>query len=442
MNRICLLAALAVLCAGCATDPGLRVQATVADDLDVIVVPALAATAVDLDAGFAATPGEPGAGHSGTAASLGLGSFVGIAEVAVREGDRVTAGQEFVRLDDRLPRAALAAAEADAKVAAAQVGVLKSAVGKTDDAAEEIAEKRVEVKDAIAELKDKRAEVKKAIGELTETRDKLIKQRATVRANRAQAVAQRKQLQATLAALPPEAPNRPALEAGLAELNQGIDKLDAALKQMDAGLGKLKKGLKQAKTGLSKLNTGIAKATDGLAELDDAADEVRDARAQLVRLQRLASVAVDTSAVGVELARTRLDQAVILASADGIVVEVAATGDRLAPGATLVTLRREGPSRLVTWLSPAQAAATCLGDAASVHTDWGQDAPAELTRIATTAEFPPTSSATDEVHLTRAFAVELTTQTALPAGAPVSVSLQPCRSNPSGAAEGEPHGNS
>lgn len=443
MRTLAGLAGLAVLLTGCASEPGLRVQATVADQIEVIAVPMLAVPALNLDAGFAAVAGGPTApAHSATTASLGLGSFVGVAAIPVREGDQVAAGQELARLDDRLLRASLVVAEADAKAAAAQVGVLKAAVGKADDAAQEIADKRVEVKDAIAELKEKRAEVKKAIKELTRTRDKLTTQRAAVRDQRAQAIAKRKELQAALAALPPDAPERPVLEAGLAELNQGIGKLNAALKQMNTGLKKLKDGLKQAKAGLKKLDTGLDRATDGLADLDEAADEVRDARAQLIRLQRLAEVAVDTAAVGVDLAQAQLDQTVILAPAAGAVVEAAAAGDQLAPGATLVTLRREGASRLVTWLSPAQAAMVCLGDTASVHTDRGADATAELTRIATAAEFPPTSHATDEIHLTRAFAVELTTSATIPAGAPVTIVLQPCRSNPSGAAEGEPHGNS
>lgn len=444
MRTLVTLTALAVLLTGCTADPSLRLQATVADDLDVIAVPTLAVAAVDLDAGFATTADESATdlGSSATAANLELGSFVSVAEVAVREGDLVTAGQELVRLDDRTLQAALTVAEADAQVATAQVGVLKAAVDKADDAADEIAEKRSDVKEAIAELKDKRTDVKQAITELTRTRDQLKKQRATVKTQRAQAVAKRKELQAALAALPAEAPNRPALEAGIAELNQGIAKLDAALKQLKAGLTKLNKGLKQAKSGLAKLNDAIAQASDGIAELDDAADELRAARAQLVRLQRLAEVAVDTAAVGVELAQTQLDDTVIRAPVAGTVVDLAAVGDQLAPGATLVTLRRQGPSRLVTWLSPDQIATACLGDTASVRTDWGTDATAELTRIATTAEFPPTSYATDEVHLTRAFAVELTTQAALPAGAPVTVVLQPCRADPAATAEGESHGNS
>ena len=439
MKPLAGLAGLAVLLAGCASGSNLRLQATVADDPDVIAVPALAAPAVNLDAGFVTTAAPA---RSTVAAGLGLGSFAGVAEVAVREGDRVTAGQEVVRLDDRLLRAALAAAEADATVAEAQVGVLKAAVDELDDAAEEIADKRAEVKDAIAELKDKRAEVKKAISELTKTRAKLTKQRATVRKQRDQLVAQRKQLQQVLETLPPEAPNRPEVEAGVAKLTEGIGKLNAALKQMDAGLKKLNKGLKQAKTGLSKLDKGIKKADDGLGELADAADELSDARAELVRLQRLATVAVDTMAVGVDLAREQLGQAVVTAPRAGVVVTIAAAGDRLAPGATLATIRPDGPTRLITWLSPVQAAAACVGDPASVHADWGQTADAQLTRIATAADFPPTSQATDETHLTRAFAADFTTQAELPAGAPVTISLQPCRPNPTGAAEGDPHGNS
>lgn len=436
MRGLAGLAAVAVLLAGCAAEPGLRLQATVADDLEVIAVPALATPTVNLDAGFTtAAVHQP-------QASFGLGSVAGVAEVVVREGDRVTAGQPLLRLDDRPLRAGLAAAKADARVAEGQLDALASARSEAADAAAELADKRAELKDVLAELKQKRGEVKQAIKQLTSTRAKLKKQRGDLRDQRQQLIGQRRQLQQTLAALPPQAPNRPQLEAGLAKLNQGIDQLGGVLKKLDAGLAKLGKGLKQARTGLAKLDTGIRKATEGLAKLTDAAADLREARAQLTRLHRLAQVAVDTAAVGVDLAQTQLDQAVISAPLAGTVVAVAAAGDRLAPGATLVTIRPDGPRRLVSWLSPAQVAAACVGDVASVHTDWGQSATAELRRIAVAADFPPTSYATDEVHLTRAFAVEFSTSAELPAGAPVTVSLQPCRPQPTGAAEGEPHGNS
>lgn len=443
MRRLAVLAGFAVLLAGCATDPGLRAQATVADEVDVLATPALAVAAVNLDAGFptSADPSAAGFGRSTVATVLGLGSFATVAEVAVAEGDQVRAGQRLLLLDDRMLRAGLASAKADATVAGSQIGVLDAALDKADDAYREIVDKRANLTDAIAELKQKRAEVKKAIAELTRTRDDLTTQRKTVQAQRTQLVAQRRQLQETLDALPPEAPQRPELEAGIAKLTQGIGQLDAALKKMDAGLKQLKDGLKQAKTGLGKLNTGITKATDGLAKLDDAADDVRDAQAQLTRLRRLAKVAVDTTAVTVDLAQAQLDQATIVAPRAGTVVAIAAVGDRLAAGASLVTIRPDAPSRLVTWLSPVQVATICLGDAATVQADWGQATPAEVSRIATAADFPPTSQATDETHLTRAFAIELTASAALPAGAPVTVSIQPCRPHPTGSAEGEPHGN-
>ena len=426
------VAVFALPLSACAAESGLRVQATVADDVAAIAVPVLIAPAVNLDAGFGAALGTSGAPY--IAASLGLGSFSQVAEIAVAEGDRVRAGQPIARMDDRLLRAGLAAAESDAQAAAAQVDALAAAIGKTEDASQEIADSQAEVTDLLAELKDKRAEVKKAIKQLTKTRDDLKAKRSDARAKRAELVAARKQLQDALAALPDGAPNRPELEARLAALNEGIGQLDQALTKLDTGLAQLNKGLKQAKQGLTKLDDGIRKATDGLSDLAEAAEEVRDARAQLVRLHRLAEVAVETTAVGVELAQAQLDQATVTALHDGTVLTTAAAGDVLAPGATLVTIRRDGPSRLTTWLSPAQAATVCPGDVATVQADWGEDTPAELTRIASAAEFPPTSQATDEIHLTRAFAIELTATAALPAGTPVTVVLQPCT------AEGEPHG--
>lgn len=433
-----------LLVGGCSTPTTLRVQATVADDLVVVSVPALASPPVNLDAGFVTVPGDPAGttmGSSTASALTGLGSTVAVATTDVGEGDQVTAGQQLAVLDDRLLRAGLAAAEADAGVATAQVDVLETAIRDATDAQEEVAEKRVEVADALRELKERRSDVEKAIKNLTRTRADLLKQRSQARAARADLIAKRKQAQNALAALPPPpvepppgVPTREELEAAIAQLTAGIKRLDAGLKKMAAGLKQLDKGLRQARQGLSRITDGIAAASDGLRDLDDAAAELRDARAELTRLRRLAAVAADTASVPVELARTRLAEATITSPVAGTVVSIAAAGDRLAPGAGLVTIRRSGPSRLVTWLSPAQAATVCLGDTATVHTDWGDAVEtAELSRLATAAEFPPTWHATDEVHLTRAFRVELTIPTPLPAGVPATLSIQPCRPAATGA---------
>ncbi|MEN0071259.1 MAG: biotin/lipoyl-binding protein [Propionicimonas sp.] len=352
----------ALLATACGTPSSeLRVQGNVADDVTVVSVPPLAVPAVDLDAGFAAEPpagGEPDPttmtmGDSRTAASLGIGSFAAVAAVSVHEGDRVSEGQQLVQLDDRLLRAALRSAEADAAVAGAQAEVLDAATADAEDARQEIADKRVEVVDALAELRDRRADVKKAIRQLTSTRADLKAQRAEVRKARAGLVAQREAAEELLASLPPApaplppgVPTREELAAAIAQLTEGIAKLDGVLKKLDAGLAELDKGLKQARSGLTKLDEAIAKATDGLHDLDDAAAEVEDAIAELARLRRLAAVAVDTAAIPVELATLRLADAVVTAPTAGTVLSVAAAGDQLSPGATLVLIRPEQATRL------------------------------------------------------------------------------------------------
>lgn len=442
-RALVVLLAASVLATSCAASgDDLRVQGTVAVEVTTVTVPHLAVPAVDLDAGFATVPTpDPSVvtlGDSPTAAVWGIGSVATVAGTSVGEGDAVTAGQQLVQLDDRLLRATVRSAEADAAAAGAQVGVLKAAIGEAEDASQEIADKRADVVDALAELRDKRQEVKQAITKLTKTRSDLKTQQAKARRARADLVAKRKQAQDALAALPPPPaepppglPTREELESAIAQLTAGIKQIDAGLKKMAAGLAQLDRGLRQARTGLTKIDNGITKATNGLADLDDAAEEIADVIAELGRLRRLAAVAAETASVPVQFAATRLAQTSITSPVAGTVLWVAAPGDQLAPGATLVRIRPDEATRLVTWLSPGQAAGVCLGDDAAVQADWmadGELASAQLTLVATAAEFPPTSQATDEVHLTRAFRVELTTPATLPAGVPVSISIQPCRS--------------
>ena len=52
---------------------------------------------------------------------------------------------------------------------------------------------------------------------------------------------------------------------------------------------------------------------------------------------------------------------------------------------------------------------------------------ARLTRIGTRADYPPTSVATEEIHLTRAVEVQLTATDQLPAGMPVELTIKSCR---------------
>ena len=146
----------------------------------------------------------------------------------------------------------------------------------------------------------------------------------------------------------------------------------------------------------------------------------------------LARVSVDAAKVGVRLAEYQRELAVLRSPVDGTVVSVASVGDVLAPGATVAEVRRSGPPRVITWLAPEELGAVKIGTATEVRADWfpaGRVASpirGRVTRIGTRAEYPPTSFATSEIHLTRAIRVETTLsdtaeQPALPPGTPVDV---------------------
>lgn len=244
----------------------------------------------------------------------------------------------------------------------------------------------------------------------------------------------------------------PPIDAGLAQIDAGLAPMDAALVQIDAGLAQMNAGLTQMDTGLKKIDTGLtqidtgrskittglakisqaqSKAREGLRKLDKAADKLVDVRRTLRNNKKLAQIAADTAAVKVQLARQQHSLTRVTAPVDGVVVSAAAAGDLLAPGATLVTIREDSPATVTAWLSPAELGQTCLGDAVRIHGDWmadGASLPATITRIGERSDYPPSSHATDEVHLTRAVPVEFTTSAGeLPAGVPVEITISGCR---------------
>ncbi len=132
--------------------------------------------------------------------------------------------------------------------------------------------------------------------------------------------------------------------------------------------------------------------------------------------------------VPIDQARVQLALTRLTAPVDGVVVSVAREGLQLAPGATVVTIRRDEPSTVTAWLSPSQIAQVCTGDTARIAGDWmaGDGGPATLTSMSDSSEYPPTSVAPAEVHLTRAVEVEFTATAQLPAGVPVEISIQGC----------------
>lgn len=405
---------LAVTLAGCTAAPSaLVVSGTAEDRLETVAVPAVSVPAVNLDAGFTTLTGATNPVTGRTAANLstvgatyGFGSFVRLAEVSVSVGDTVTVGQSLGRVDTSGLAAQIAAAEADAAVAAAQVGLLGDAIDTTYD-------KEADVKDAKAKVLD-------AIDKIHDGKKKLLKARSSAKKTRVDLVAKLHAAEDLLANYPPMVPpgtNLPpkeALPGMIAGLKAGIKKLDAGVRKINSTLRTLAKGLK--------------KATSGLRKLNDALVTIADARGSLRDVKKLATLQADALTVSVDLARLQVTLAELTSPVNGVVVSAVLAGSALAPGATAVSIRASRPSTVTAWLAPDELARVCAGDAASVVGDWmtGDGVPATLTRIGTRSDYPPTSVATEEVHLTRAVEVEFTATEQLPAGVPVELHINSC----------------
>lgn len=395
-----------VALAGCVAAPqGVVVIGTVDDDLTTVSAAALAAPVLSLDAGFPAPTGrfDPVSGRtspaiSTVAAAWGVGSTVRVRKVAVTVGDTVRAGQVLARLDTGPLDAAVGQAKADAAVLAASVDVLAARIEETGDARADLLQTRTDVEDAIVTA--------------TRARQELRRARATIRRNLPRAVAGLAAIREAIAALPPGVPVPP-------ELAEQERRLARAVRTMRAGLRRIN-------AALPKVNAGIRKARAGLRRIDDGLASVADARGSLTDAHRVLALQATAGAVGVDVIRAQRALAVLVAPVDGVVVEAAAAGDQVAPGATVVALREQGPATVTAWLSTAQLGQVCTGDPATLAPDGAPSVRATLTRIGSRADYPPTSMTTEEVHLTRAVRVQFTATAALPAGTPVEITVDAC----------------
>jgi multidrug resistance efflux pump len=412
LGSVAAAAAFALL-TGCAATPatGIVVTGTVEVSTTVVAAPILAVAVANPTVGFPTTHEAPPT--TDAASLLGLGQTVRIASVAVREGDHVTAGQVVATTDPGTLEAELAIVKADKQAAKAQVDVLAAAIEETWEKAQTVEENRDKVDDAIQKLTGLKGDLSKALRKL--------------KAMRPQLVAKLREAEQLLANYPPVPP--PGIPTP--------EQLKEAIAQLKAGIRKIDKGIRTIEAAQPKLKEGLAKARDGRRKLDDAAATITDVREQLTDARELAKIAAEASQIPVDLARAQVSLTELTAPVAGVVTSVAGVGDQLAAGASVVGIRPDGPSQVTAWLSPAQAAQVCRGDAARIRGDWmpaGAGVAASLTRLADSYQYPPTDVTTDEIHLTRALEVEFTATTEqLPAGVPVDITITGC--NPAATAD-------
>jgi predicted nucleic acid-binding Zn-ribbon protein len=451
-----LAAGLVVGLFGCADTNRILVSGNVDDDLVTVQAPQIDIATPDLNAGFAdtdgVTPGRPANAPTLTA------SWNRVTTVAVHEGDHVEAGQTLVRFDSEALSANLNLARADAKVAASQVPVLESAIDKTYEKEDSVKSALKKINRAIRQLKVTRAKLsmqlvqaRRELPQLEAKRAQIRNQRMQLKDKLRQITQQIGELETAVTQVPPQrpttatpspapaAPNQQQLLAQIAKLRQarsqlgnGLRQVTAADAQLATALSRLRAGIPKLENAIGKIDSGLAKARAQRAKLHKAKTKIIDARADLRRTRKLAVVAADAATIGIEIAENQKLLATASAPASGLVVHTPQVGDTLAAGATVATIRKAGATSLRTWLSPAQVAQVCLGSQALIDADWmgaGQPLAAVITLIGDRADYPPTSFATDEVHLTRAVPIRLTLSRssdqphALPPGAPVDIEI-------------------
>ncbi|PKQ29185.1 MAG: hypothetical protein CVT60_06645 [Actinobacteria bacterium HGW-Actinobacteria-10] len=360
--------------AACADNepPRLELTGSVVDEVTVVPVPLIEQPTIDLEAGWresTATP-APDTQSPGPTAGSAARCWTRMAEVSVRPGDTVRAGQEIARVDESLLKLGVQVAKAEAAAARANITLLEDSLTLVIEGRSEIGTKTTELDETISDLESQRAEI----------------------AN-----------QLALARTALEAATTPTETV---TLTTQIAALEPALEQIESGL-------EQARTGRSTL----ASAT---AELDTT-------QSRITGVRTAANAVVQARDVAVSLAQQRLESAVIVAPADGTVIDARGTGEVVACGAPLITLRVSSATRVETYVTADQARALAKGIQATVYVDAlpGRGQPAHVVHVADELEFVPTTFATKLIHLTRGMrvVVELDGTRWIPPGTPADVQI-------------------
>ncbi len=322
-----------------------------------------------------------------------------IAEMTVREGDRVTAGQVIARLDaEELAaqlagaRARLAAAQQREQQAQMQIGVIQSQIDEAqlnrvqaqDEADSRVNQAASGVAAAEAQLAQAQAQVEQARAELA---------LATVERDRLTPLL-------TEGVIPQQQfdPVQTRLETTRAILAARQAAVAAAEKQVGVARG----SLQQAQT--ARFNPAIRTAR--LAGLQQ---QLAQARSQ----QAAAKAEVASAAAQVEEVAARHNDLNITSPIAGIVLtRNAELGEVVSPGRALLTVVNLGDVYLRGYLPAGQIGAVRVGQAAQVYLDSDPDQPlaATVAAIDTEASFTPENIYFREDRVQQVFGLKLAIQ--------------------------------
>lgn len=407
--------------AGCASPSGIQASGRVDDVTITVTTPLIASPQLNLDAGFA-TNGARTQAKQAIPGALRVTSAVSV-------GQSVHAGDVLVRFDTALLDAALAQAETDLAVAAAQPAVLTDRLAKASDKHRELADKRDELRAARDELAKAQASLEDALTKLPAAQTQLRTAIDDLTTKHVTIVAGSTQAQAALDALPADSTDpqviarRAALATTLAEARTALSQVDAARTAARGKLSDVTTNLATATKALATVRTKQTQVRDGLSAIDDGLAKLADARSQLTAAKAQADIAVRAAEIARDAAAQRRDLATVLATADGIVVAAPSPGDVLLPGTPTVVVRQDA-TQVTVWVENANA--ICTGAQAQLVTDTTSAVTASVAHIGAKAVPPPSSYAAHGLHATRAVPITLALTAPLPAGLPATASITPC----------------
>lgn len=327
-----------------------------------------------------------------------LGAKVGgrVAEVTVREGDRVTPGQVIARLDDAELQAQLAAAQARVAAAQQQVSQAQLQISVIDS---QIQEAQLTLQqsegDATGRVNQSRAAVAAAEAQLAEAQARVQEARSNLELARTDR--DRFELLAAQGAVPQQRfeQAQTQFETARETLVARQSAVDAAQQQVNVAQG----ALTQAQT--TALNPDIR-----TAQLNRLQTQQEQARSQLEAAQANLTEAQATEA---EIT-ARLNNLEITSPIAGVVLtRTVEPGEVIAAGTTVVTIVDLGDVYLRGYVPEGAIGHVRVGQAAQVFLDSAPDEPlaAAVSAIDTEASFTPENIYFQEDRVTQVFGLRL-----------------------------------
>ncbi len=319
-----------------------------------------------------------------------------IAEITVREGDRVTAGQVIARLDaEELAaqldgaRARLAAAQQRANQAQMQIGVIQSQIDEAqlnrsqarDDASSRVAQAESGVAAAESQLAQARAQAEQAQAEL------------------ALAAAERDRF-------------APLLEQGVIAQQQfdqvqtRLDSSRATLASRQAAVTAAEKQVGVARGNLQQAQTARFNPEIRTARLAGLRQQLAQARSQLAAAR---SEVESAEAQVAEIAARRNDLDIVSPIAGTVLTRTAEPGEVVAAGSPLLTAIDLEEVYLRGYLPEGQIGRVRVGQEANVYLDSDPETPLEatVTAIDSEASFTPENIYFKEDRVQQVFGLKL-----------------------------------